>query len=135
MGSTLQVLCERRRYAKTREDPGGAVIESAPQNAEFGVTNARRVLQYGIEHRFKLAGRRTDYAKHFRRRRLLLQRFGKIPRPRLHLFKQPNVLDCDYSLVGERGDQLDLLLGERLHLVACQPDQANYFAFPPERNA
>src|SRR5215471_1157656 len=27
MGSTLQVLCERRRYAKTREDPGGAVIE------------------------------------------------------------------------------------------------------------
>src|SRR5215471_18402146 len=118
MGSTLQVLCERRRYAKTREDPGGAVIEPAPQNAEFGVTNTRRVLEYGIEHRLKLAGRRTDYFKHFRGRRLLLQRLGKVARTRLHLIEQPRVLNRDHSLVGKSGDQLYLLVGKGVHFIA-----------------
>src|SRR5262249_55407019 len=48
------------------------VCQSTVRYAEFGVTNTRRVLEYGIEHRLKLAGRRTDYFKHFRGRRLLL---------------------------------------------------------------
>src|SRR5215472_4868714 len=98
MGSTLQVLCERRRYAKTREDPGAAVIEPAPQNAEFGVTNTRRVLEYGIEHRLKLAGRRTDYFKHFRGRRLLLQRLGEIVSALVQLIEQPCILNGNDGL-------------------------------------
>ena len=33
----------------------------------------------------------------------------------LHLVEQPRVLDRDHRLVGEGGDQLDLLVGERPH--------------------
>src|SRR5262249_8540234 len=117
MGSTLQVLCERRRYAKTREDPGGAVIEPAPQNAEFGVTNTRLVLEDGIEHRLKLAGRRTDYFKHFRGRRLLFQRLGKVARARLHLVEQTRVLNSYHRLISKCRNQLNLLVGKGVHFI------------------
>ena len=33
-------------------------------------------------------------------------------RARLHLFEQPHVLDRDHRLVGEGGDELDLLFGK-----------------------
>ena len=40
--------------------------------------------------------------------------------PRLHLLEQPRVLDGDHGLVGEGRDQLDLLVGERLHLLLAR---------------
>ena len=52
--------------------------------------------------------------QHFRGRGLLLQRLGQLARARLHLVEQPHVLDRDHRLVGERGDQFDLLVGEWL---------------------
>ena len=39
--------------------------------------------------------------KHFGRRRLLLQRFGKVARSCLHLLEQPHIADRDHGLVGE----------------------------------
>ena len=36
-----------------------------------------------------------------------------LARARLHLVEQAHVLDRDHGLVGEGGDQLDLLVGER----------------------
>ena len=39
--------------------------------------------------------------------------FLKLARARLHLVEQPHVLDRDHRLVGEGGEQLDLLVGER----------------------
>ena len=35
----------------------------------------------------------------------------------LHLVEQPRVLDRDHRLVGEGRDKLDLLVGERTHLL------------------
>ena len=65
-----------------------------------------------------------------RGRGLLLQRFGKLARARLHLVEQPHVLDRDHRLVGEGGHQLDLLVGERAHRRALQNDHADRRILP-----
>jgi hypothetical protein len=44
----------------------------------------------------------------WRRYGLLLQRFGKSARARLHFVEQPHVLDGDHRLVGEGGYEFDL---------------------------
>ena len=77
----------------------------------------RRILQHRLEHRLQFARRAADDLQHLRGRRLLLQRLGQIARARLHLVEQPHVLDRDHRLVGEGRDQLDLLVGERLHVT------------------
>ena len=66
----------------------------------------------------KSPGERADDAQHFRRRRLLLQRLGEVGRALAQLVEQPRILDGDDRLVGEGRDKLDLLVGERTHLVA-----------------
>ena len=76
--------------------------------------------QHRLEHRLQLAGRTGDDLQHLGGRGLLLQRLREIARARLHLVEQPHVLDRDHRLVGEGGDQLDLLIGERPH----RPDAA-----------
>ena len=53
----------------------------------------------------------------------------------LDFVEQPHVLDRDRRLVGKRGDQLDLLLGERPHLVAGQSQNADRNAFAQHGNA
>src|SRR5262249_16053993 len=47
--------------------------------AELGRADAGRVLQHGVEDGLQLARRARNYAQHLRRRRLLLQRLGKVP--------------------------------------------------------
>src|SRR2546427_10012262 len=42
------------------------------------------------------------------------------------LVEVANVLNCDNRLVGERGDQTDLLVGERAHLVAVDTEGTHY---------
>ena len=54
---------------------------------------------------------------------------------RLHLVEQPHVLDRDHRLVGEGGDQLDLLVGERPHRCSDQRHDADWDAFAHERDA
>ena len=44
-----------------------------------------------------------------------LDRLRELARARLHLVEQPHILDRDHRLVGEGGDQLDLLVGEWPH--------------------
>ena len=68
-----------------------------------------------LEHRLQIAGRRADDLKHIGGRGLLLQRLREIARLRLHLVEQPDILDGDHGLVGEGLQQVDLLVGERLH--------------------
>ena len=48
----------------------------------------------------------------------LLQRVGQLSRSCLHLLEQPNVLDCDHSLISEGRYQLDLLVREQSHVRA-----------------
>ena len=102
-----------RHVAVHRRNPeSGAVVEQ--QIAELCFADAGRILQHRLEHRLQLAGRRTDDAQHVRRRRLLFERFGELARALLLRLEQPHVLERDDRLVGEGGDQLDLLFGETL---------------------
>src|SRR5262245_58737971 len=51
----------------------------------------------------------------------------------LNFFKQPHVLDCNHSLVGKSGGQLDLLVGKRSYGLAAQNDNADWISFAQER--
>src|SRR5262245_28440027 len=53
-----------------------------PHDPELGSANPCCVRQRRLEHRFQLARRTRNDPQHFRRRRLLLHRLGKVP-PRL----------------------------------------------------
>ena len=44
--------------------------------------------------------------------RLVLARIRELPALFLDFVEKSDVLDCDYGLVGEGGEQLDLLVGE-----------------------
>src|SRR5262249_19252012 len=68
------------------------------------------------------------------RRGLMFERFGELARARLHLVEQPQVLDCDHRLVGERRDQFYLLVGKRPHCGSLQDDDADRSAFAEERD-
>ena len=48
----------------------------------------------------------------------MLARFLKLPALVLDFIEQPHIFDCNRSLVGKCGDQLDLLVGERLYFRA-----------------
>ena len=66
--------------------------------------------------------------QHLRGRGLLLQRFGEIVGALAQLVEQPRVLDGDDGLGGEVLHQLDLLVGERPHLLAIDSDRADQVA-------
>ena len=58
------------------------------QAGEFGFAQARRVRQYGIEHRLQVAGRTRNDVQHLRGRGLLLQRLGEFTGARFELLFQ-----------------------------------------------
>src|SRR6266508_2470508 len=60
---------------------------------------------------------------------------GKLARAGLHFVKQPHVLDRDHRLVGEGGNQLDLLVGKWPYGTTNQHVHANRDAFAQQRNA
>jgi hypothetical protein len=97
--------------------------------AELRAANAGGVFEHALEHRLQIAGRPADHAQYFRRRRLLLQGFGKLTRSLLHLLEQPHIADRDHGLVGKCLEQGDLLVAERTHLGAAKHDDADALAF------
>src|SRR5262249_20162464 len=85
----------------------------------FRPTQSCSRLDQSIEYLLQVEGRPADHLEHVGGGGLLLQRFPQ-------LVKQPRVLDGDDGLGGEVLDQLDLLVGERVHLRAVDgqgPDQ------------
>ena len=52
----------------------------------------------------------------------------------LHLFEQPRILDGNDGLVGERGHQLDLLVGKWFHLGTADRECADGLVFPKQRD-
>src|SRR6516162_1162035 len=92
--------------------------------AEFSFANARRILQYRLEHRLKLARRRTDDLQYLRCRRLLFQRFGEIGSTLSQFVEQPGVFDGDDRLGGEAREQLNLLLAEGPYFLSVNNDSA-----------
>ena len=71
-------------------------------------------FDHRVKNRRKVTRRFVDGLQYFGRRRLLLQRLGKLARALLFSFKKPRVLDGDHRLIGKGGDQLDLLRCKRL---------------------
>ena len=106
-----------------------------PQVAELRLAEAHGVRQHGLEHRLEFAGRARDDLQHLGGRRLLLQRLGQLARARLHLVEQPHVLDRDHRLVGERGDEFDLLVGEGPDGRAGQRQHADRHSLAQQRHA
>src|SRR5215469_11480850 len=78
----------------------GRTVETI-QRTELGVADTRSILQHSLEHRLKIARRRTDDAQHIRRRSLLLQRFAQLTRALLLRLEEPNILDRNQRMVGE----------------------------------
>ena len=87
----------------------------------------RRRLDQRIEHRLQIEGRAADDLEHVGGGGLLLQRFAQ-------LVEQAGVLDGDDGLGGEVRDQLDLLVGERPHLLAVDGDGADKFVLLEHRH-
>ena len=110
---TIKVIRVRRRHAERRDRTVLSILVSE-QNPDFGLADARRVLQHLLENRLQLAGRAADDLENFRGRRLLLERLRQIARARLDFIEQPDILDGNHRLVGKGGDKLDLLRCEWL---------------------
>ena len=87
-----------------------------------------RIIEHCIEHRREIAGRGVDHLQYLGRRCLLLQR--------LALFgEQPGILHCDHRLIGEGADKVYLSVGEWLHPLAGQYDDADWFTFTQQRHS
>ena len=99
----------------------------------FGAAQARRRRDQRFEHRIEIERRSADRFEDVGRRRLLLQRFLKILRPRLHLVEQPHVLDRDHRLVSESLQQPDVIRRERAWLAAGDADHPDRGAFAHQR--
>ena len=86
--------------------------------ADVRLAQPRRRLDQRVEHRLQIEGRAADDLEHVGGGGLLLQRFAQ-------LVEQAGVLDGDDGLVGEILHQLDLLVGERPHLLTIDDDGAD----------
>ena len=53
----------------------------------------------------------------------------------MKFFEQSNILDRNHRLVCEGGDEIDLLLAERLHALTGENENADRFIFPQQRHA
>src|SRR6516164_6819926 len=67
--------------------------------------------------------------------RLVLARLRELAALVLDFVEQPDVLNCDSSLVGKSHHQLDLLVGEWPHRVSCQSDNAYWRSVPQHWDA
>ena len=80
-----------------------------------------------LQHDLQIEGRAADDLEHVGGGGLLLQRLAQ-------LVEQAGVLDGDDGLGGEVRDQLDLLVGERPHLLAIDGDHADQLALLEHRH-
>src|SRR5262249_4456688 len=99
-----------------------------------GAAKAASRFNERLQHRLEIESRAADHLEHIGGGGLLVQRPAQLARARLHLVEQPHVLDRDHRLIGERGHQLDLLVGKWAHRASHQHDHANRLAFTQQRN-
>src|SRR3974390_2448 len=67
--------------------------------------------------------------------RLVLARFCELAAFFLNFIEQPHILNGYYSLIGERGDKLDLLGRKRLGPLSCDGHDANAASLPEQWDA
>jgi hypothetical protein len=88
-----------------------------------------------IEHRLQIERRSADHLEYIRCCGLLLQGLAQILGSLMKFFEQSNILDRNHRLVGECGDEIDLLLAERLHALAGENENADRLIFPQQWHA
>src|SRR5690242_10673645 len=86
------------------------------------------------EHRLQVEFGAADHPEHVADRGLIFERLLKLTRPRLYFFEQPGVLDGDNGLIGEGGDQFNLLLRKELYFASPQCDRPEWCTFAQKRN-
>ena len=100
---------------------------ASPKERVVCLTQSRRGLDQRIKHCLQIEGRAADHFEHVGSGGLLLQRFAQ-------LVEEAHVLDGDYGLPREIGDQLDLLIGEWPDFLAVDADGTDQRAFLEHRN-
>ena len=99
------------------------MLAVALDSFEHGLHLLGRLAVNAVLHQFGIAEdgveRRAQLVAHVGEElRLVLARLGELPALVLDFVEQPHVLDRDHRLVGERRDELNLLVGERLGSTA-----------------
>ena len=122
---SCHLLGRRPRQSPILSDESEHTAIHTKDQGVAGIAQARCILANRVQHRLQVCGRTRDYTQDLGGRRLLLQRLrdlrmglGERPILGLQLPEQPHVLDGDDGLVGERVQQLDLFVGERVGLDA-----------------
>src|SRR5262245_29006656 len=116
-------LCDR--YGTKMSPRNQCVPLVQPQHHVIDSTNPRGALDDSVEDRLHVGRRPTDDAEHFRRCRLMLQRFAQFGITLLQFFEEANVLDSNDRLVGEGCYQLDLFICKRFDLSPKDDDNAD----------
>src|SRR6516165_8361462 len=95
-----------------------------------------RVLAQHLTHADDGVERRAQLMAHIGEKLgFVLAGFGELAALVLDFVEQANVLDCDHSLVGESGDEIDLLLRKRPYRGTCQCDNTDRTALSQKRYA
>jgi hypothetical protein len=100
-----------------------------PEHYVVNSTNPGGALDNRIEHRLHIRRRATDYPEYFGRCGLMFQRLAEFGVALLDLLDQPDVLDCDDSLIGKGLEQRNLLVRERSHLKTANQNSADRHIF------
>src|SRR6478752_4505160 len=98
---------------------GSDVDESAVKSEDvtkLGSARPRGAMCNRIEDRLLISWRTANDLQHLADRRLVLKTFLQLPRSRLHLLEEADVVDRDDSLICKGLEQPDLFIGERHHL-------------------
>ena len=92
--------------------------------ASLGIGELCRLGDDGGQDGLKI-DRRIHRLADFAERAQLADRLGEFARACLHFVEQPNILDCDYRLIGEGLHKSDLLVRERFELQSVEGDSSN----------
>src|ERR1700716_724958 len=110
-------------------------ISSAESAAKLLTKLSGFLISWAIPAR-KLPERGEFFRRHqpILRSAQFVKRGGELFGARLHLVEQANILDGDHGLVGECGDQFDLLVGKGSHVSTQQDKCANGMALAQKRD-
>jgi hypothetical protein len=129
----LDRVHELRRRVVPRGRPEELTVE-AEDERPLGVAQPDGVLGQRVEHGLQVERRAADDLEHLARRGLLLQGLGEVGVLGLQLAEEARVLDGDRGLVGERGDEVDLLAGERADLRPPHEQHTDQHVLPEHRD-
>jgi hypothetical protein len=113
------------REAVTCRDTMSCVSRRVANLGDNSLAKAGGGLYHRVQRGLEIESRTTDDLEHICSGGLLLQGFGQVVRPRLHLLEQPNIVDRYDDLVGKCLDELYLSFREWLKVCVSNRDNAN----------